>query len=93
MFNREPAAVSGAIAELVRQTMFLLLAFEIVKWTDPQQAIVLSFTSAALAVGSVLFTRSNSVSFPMADKQIEIAKASSVERPTDQIIQQAKDSL
>ena len=73
MLNQEPAAVSGAVAELIRQGMFLLLAFEVVRWTDTQQAMVLSFTSAALAVGVVLFSRFNTVSHARANKQIQIA--------------------
>jgi hypothetical protein len=33
------------------------------------------------------------VSIAVADKQIEIAKASDISRPTEQIIKEAKESL
>jgi hypothetical protein len=39
------------------------------------------------------FTRSQVVSIAVADKQIEIAKASDISRPTEQIIKEAKESL
>jgi len=38
----------NTLSELVRQFMYLLLGFEIIKWTDAQQGLVLAFVSGLL---------------------------------------------
>lgn len=92
MLNREPAMINGAVAELVRQLLLTLVVFELVKWTAAQQAQLMMLVSGALTVATILLTRQRSVSMAVADRQIEIAKASSIDTPTDQIIKEAKES-
>lgn len=38
----------NALAELVRLFIYMLLGFELLRWTDPQIALVLSFVSGLL---------------------------------------------
>jgi len=38
----------NTLSELVRQFMYLLLGFEIIRWTDAQQGLVLAFVSGLL---------------------------------------------
>ncbi len=45
-FSNQP----NAYTELARQSMYLLIGFQIVHWTPEQQALVLSTVSALLAV-------------------------------------------
>lgn len=41
-------AEPNALSELVRQFVYLLLGFELLRWTDPQIALVLAFVSGLL---------------------------------------------
>lgn len=93
MLTHEPTAVLGALGELVRQIVPMLLLFGVINWTDPQIAGVFMVVSAAIKVLEVVLTRSQVVPAVIADRQMEIAKASPVTRPTEQIIQEAKESV
>lgn len=93
MLKTEPTAVLGSLGELARQMIPMLILFGVISWTDQQIAAVFMVLSASIKVLEIVLTRSQVVPNAMADKQIEIAKASSIDRPTDQIIKEAKESV
>lgn len=92
MFGKEPAVLSNGISEILRALLPVAILFGWIHWTDQQIAAVMLFGGVVLGFCTTLLTRSQTVSTSTADKQIEIAKASSVDTPTSLIIQQAKDS-
>jgi len=89
MFSREPAVVFSALGEIVKAVIPVLIIGEAVHWTDKMTAAVMFLVSVAVTSLSTIFTRSQSISTTMADRQIEIAKASSIDRPTEEIVQEA----
>lgn len=80
----EPALIIGAINALLA----LGVGFG-VPVTPAQVGLINAAVAAILAV----VMRSQAVPTAVADKQMEIAKASSVDRPTSEIIQAAKESV
>jgi hypothetical protein len=93
MLTKEPTVLIGGLAEIARSVIPLLLIFGVINWTDPQIGQVILFIGVMVSVAEKWFTRSQVVSIAVADKQIEIAKASDISRPTEQIIKEAKESL
>lgn len=85
MFKREPARILAVLGA----GLALAIGFGL-KISGEQVNLIMVFTAAltALVVGET--TRSQVVPVIVADKQIEIAKTSAVDRPTQQIIDQAK---
>lgn len=90
MWGREPAVVLGALGEVIRTVIPMLILFSVITWDDKQVAGVMLVVSVTMKFFEVLLTRSQVVAVQVADKQMEIAKASPVDRPTEQIIAQAK---
>jgi hypothetical protein len=93
MFNREPAIVFNSLGEIAKAVIPVLILGEFVHWSDKMTAAVMFLVSVSVASLASIFTRQSSVSKVVADRQIEIAKAADVTTPTDQIIQQAKESI
>lgn len=91
--GKEPAVVFGGIATLVGLIIPMLILFDFIHWTDTQIAGVMAVVTFSANFLATLATRQGSVALPVADKQIEIAKASSVDRPTKDIIAAAKESV
>lgn len=89
MLNKEPAVIFGALGEMARAVIPMLLIFNFIHWTQEQVGAVYLVISVGLATLTTLLTRSQTVSTATADKQIEIAKASPVDRPTEEIIKEA----
>lgn len=84
MFGREPALILGFIsAGLILATGFGL------RISGEQINNIMLFAGAAIALAGGVATRSQVVPMVVADKQMEIAKASAVDRPTEDIIKQA----
>lgn len=83
----------NALGEIAKAVVPVLILGELVHWTDKMTAAVMFLIGVAVTSLSTVIVRNQSVSMQMADKQIEIAKASAVDRPTDQIIKEAKESL
>lgn len=81
---REPALILGAVNAL------LALAVGFGLHVTPAQV---GLINAAVAAILAIIIRQHVVSTVMADKQIEIAKAASIDTPTSLIIQQAKESI
>ena len=91
--GKEPAVVFGGLATLISLVIPVLILFEIINWSDKQIAGVMALVTFATGFAATLLTRQSSVPQLVADKQIEIAKASSINTPTEHIIQQAKESV
>lgn len=90
MLNREPAIVFSALGEIAKAIIPVLILGEIVNWSDKMTAAIMLLVSVSVTSLTAIFTRQQSVPVAVADKQIEIAKASDVTRPTEDIIAQAK---
>lgn len=93
MLNKEPAIFFGALGEIAKAVIPVLILGEFVHWSDKLTAAVMFFVGIMVASLSTMFTRQQSVPVTVADKQMEIAKASPVNRPTEQIIAQAKKEI
>lgn len=83
MLSKEPALILGA----VNAVLALAVGFGL-----PVSPAQVGLINAAAAAILAVIIRQNSVAIPVANKQIEIAKVSSPDTPTEQIIQQAKES-
>jgi hypothetical protein len=93
MFGKEPAVVLGALSEVVRAVIPTLIIFGLITWTGEQVAQVMLLVGVLVGFFNVLLTRTQVVPVTVADKQIEVAKASSVDRTNESIIQEAKETV
>ena len=87
-FRLEPARILGVIGA----GLALALGFGL-RISGEQVNLIMVFAAAIIALFVGETTRTQVVSVAMADKQIEVAKASRVDRPTSDIIQEAKDTV
>lgn len=88
IWKREPARILAVVSA----GLALLIGFGL-DLSGQQVNYIMIFAAALLALITGEATRSQVVAHAVADKQMEIAKASHVDRPTDQIIQEAKESV
>jgi hypothetical protein len=86
-FKFEPARILGLIGAGVA----LAVGFGL-QLSGQQINLIMVFSAAAIALFVGETTRTQVVPVTVADKQMEIAKASAVDRPTDEIIQEAKET-
>ena len=86
MFKREPARILAVLGA----GLALAIGFGL-KLSGEQVNLIMVFAAATIALLVGETTRSQVVPTQIADKQMEIAKASPVNRPTEEIIQQAKE--
>lgn len=84
-FRLEPARILGVIGA----GLALAVGFGL-NLSGQQINLIMVFAAAAIALFVGEATRTQVVPVTVADKQIEVAKASAVDRPTDEIIAQAK---
>lgn len=89
MLGREPAVILGGISEVVRAVIPTLIIFGLIHWTSEQVAQFMLLVSVLVGTLTATLTRSQTVPAVTADKQIEIAKASPIDRPTEEIIKEA----
>jgi len=89
MFTREPAVVFNGLGEIAKAVIPVLILGDVVHWSDKMTAAIMFLVGVAVTSMSTMFTRSQSISTTIADRQIEIAKASSIDRPTQEIVQEA----
>ncbi len=87
--NSEPTVYIGGVAEIIRAIIPMLLVFGVIHWTDVQTGAVVLVVGVCVGVAEKWFTRSQTVSTTVADKQIEVAKASDIMRSNESIIAQA----
>lgn len=89
MLNKEPAVFFGGLGEIAKAVVPVLVFGGFVHWTDKMTAAIMLLVSVAVQSLSTMFTRQQSVASVIADRQIEIAKASPVTRATEDIIKEA----
>lgn len=93
MFSKEPAVILGALSEVVRAVIPTLIIFGIIHWTGEQVAQIMLLVGVLVGFFNVLLTRTQVVPVGVADRQIEVAKASSIDRPNESIIREAKENV
>ena len=93
MFNKEPTVILGALSEIVRAIIPTLIIFGILHWTDQQIAQVMLMVGVLVKSLEMVLARSQVVPIQTADRQMEVARSSASDRPLDQIIKEAKESL
>lgn len=86
MFNKEPTVIFGALAEVIRQIVPMLILFGIIQWTGEQVAQVMAVVSAGIALFTILLTRSQVVPTEKANAQIETAILMPATATVDQVI-------
>jgi hypothetical protein len=94
MFGKEPTVILGALSEVVRQIIPMLIIFGIIHWTGEQVAQVMAAVSAAIAMFTILLTRSQVVPTEKANAQIETAIKMPSTATVEQVIaKQEKEGL
>lgn len=73
MFGKEPTVVLGALSEVVRAVIPMLIIFGFIHWTGEQVAQVMVVVGVGVAFLNTLLTRSQVVPIETADKQIKTA--------------------
>lgn len=69
--NKEPTVIIGAVAEIIRAIIPVMLIFGYLNWTDPQIGQVMLLIGVIVAVGEKLFVRSQVVPTQVANAQIQ----------------------
>jgi uncharacterized membrane protein len=87
MLGREPARILAVIGA----ALALAVGFGL-RLNGQQVNLIMVFAAALITLLTGEATRSQVVPMVVADKQIEVAKASSIDRPTNEIIQEAKET-
>lgn len=90
--TKEPAILFSALGEIAKAVIPVLILGEFVHWSDKMTVAVMFLVGVAVASLTAIFTRQSSVAKVVAEKQIEVAKASSVSRSNESIIQEAKET-
>lgn len=93
MINKEPAVILGAISEVIRAIIPTLIIFGVLHWTGEQVAQFVLLVGVVIGALNVTLTRSQTVPTAVADKQIDIAKASNPDTSNEKIIKQAKEAV
>lgn len=73
MFGKEPTIILGALAEVFKSIIPMLIIFNIIEWSGEQVAQVMIVISVAVSFFSVLLTRQSVVPTERSNAQIEIA--------------------
>lgn len=73
MFEKEPAVVLGALAEVVKAIIPALIIFGILKWSAEQVAQVMLLTGVVVGSLTVILTRSSTTPTPAVDALIKTA--------------------
>lgn len=85
--NDEPAAVFGALGELVRQAIPVLVALGVWALSKEQLVIIMLFVSASVTFLTVLFTRRATVTTETANSQIKVALSQPSSTSVDKVIE------
>ena len=84
----EPTIVINALSETIRQLLPLLVVLDVIHLSSEKLGALSIAIGLVLGFFTTLFTRTQVVSVDTANKQIEVAKASDVTRPTADIVAQ-----
>jgi len=87
MFGREPAVVLGALAEIVKAVIPMLIIFGILKWTAEQTAQVMLVVGVVVGSLSIVLTRSQVRSEPEVNSLIRTA----VKQPENTSVEKVKE--
>ncbi len=88
---KEPTVIIGALSEVVRAIIPLLIIFNILHWTPEQIAQVLLFVGVLVKSAEVMYTRSQVVPTVVANKQIETATTMAPGTPVEAVIKATKE--
>ena len=75
MFTKEPAVVLGALSEVIKAVIPMLIIFGFINWSGEQVAQVMLVVGVVIAFFNVLLTRQQVVPTEKANAQIETALA------------------
>lgn len=92
MFNKEPAILFGGLGEIAKAVIPVLVIGGFVAWDEKMVAAIMFLVGVSVTSLTAISTRQSSVAKVVADKQIEIAKASSIDTPNADIIKEAKET-
>lgn len=84
MLGKEPAVVLGALSEVVKAVIPLLIIFNFINWTGEQVAQVMLVVGVIIGFLNVVLTRSQVVPTERANEQIQRA----IESPSNTTVEQ-----
>ena len=87
MFGKEPTVILGALSEVIKAIIPMLIIFNFINWTGEQVAQVMLVVGVGIAFLNVLLTRSQVVPTETADKQIKVA----LNEPSTTTVEKVKD--
>lgn len=90
--NKEPAVIANGIAELIRLIIPALILFGIVHWSGEQVAGLMAVVGFAATFIATLFTRTNTVSVPTANEQIQEGINSPQGTTVAQVVQRVENA-
>ena len=73
MFTKEPTIVLGALSEVIKAVIPMLIIFGFIHWTGEQVAQVMLVVGVTIAFFNVLLTRSQTTSEPTVNALIKEA--------------------
>ena len=73
MFGKEPAVILGALSEVIKAIIPMLIIFNFINWSGEQVAQVMLVVGVGIGFLNVLLTRSQVVATEKANAQIEVA--------------------
>jgi len=73
MFGKEPTVILGALSEVIRQIVPMLIIFGVIAWSGEQVAQFMLVVGSAISLFTILLTRSQVVPTEKANAQIETA--------------------
>jgi len=73
MFGKEPAVVLGALSEMIKAIIPMLIIFGILHWSSDQVAAVMLVVGVSVGSLTVILTRSQTTSTPQVDALIKTA--------------------
>lgn len=89
MFGKEPAVVLGALSEVIKAIIPMLIIFNFINWSGEQVAQVMLVVGVVIAFFNILLTRGQVVPTETADKQIRQA----VRMPAGTTVDEVKDEV
>lgn len=89
---REPAFISNGLAEIIRLIIPVLILFGLVNWTGEQVAGIMALVSFVATFVATLFTRTNTVSVPTANEQIQEGINSPQGTTVAQVVQRVENA-
>lgn len=73
LFGKEPAVILGALSEVVKAIIPMLIIFNFINWSGEQVAQVMLVVGVVIGFLNVVLTRSQVVPTERANEQIETA--------------------